>query len=182
MIEAVTDKPAITPAQQLLLDHRQRSAKALDDARAAQLGRLTNRLTDRRKQRFIDAFVGDSAIDGYPVDAADVLAANESDQGIHTGQPLRALTAREVHVVFQRYGFSGASQEMVATELLASDIGDQLLCLAQIEPKDVSLPLILAHLESLAFGLPPAVAIGVARRVHLLLLNRRLIQAEQEQS
>ena len=55
--------------------------------------------------------------------------------------------------------------------LLSSERGDQLGDIASLELHDVSTELILAHLEALGVGLPKPIAIAIARRTAILLLN-----------
>jgi hypothetical protein len=152
------------------LKYREDVAKALEGARENKHKRLMNRLKDKRKQRFIDAFLAGRCADHYPLDAADALEANVHEPDYSSG--LHSELMAQVARGYVRHGFRGPLPRMVATDLLASDAGDQLSTLSDIAPHHVSVELTLAHLEALGFELPSQVSVSVAHRATLLLLNR----------
>lgn len=135
---------------------------------------LANRIGDAEKQRFVDRFMRDDRLSGYPLRQDDQLDENEwpgEDESRHR-RTMQATLASEIRRAFSRAGFSGADPVAVATDLLASEHGDDLREIISTPLPTVSVPLVLAHLETLGFGLPPQVAVSVARRAMMVLLNR----------
>ena len=61
----------------------------------------------------------------------------------------------------------------IACELLRSEHGAELSTLRDLPLDQLSVALVLAHLEALAFGLSSRLSVSIARRCFILLLNRR---------
>lgn len=135
---------------------------------------LANRIGDAEKQRFVDRFMRDDRLSGYPLHEDDQLDENEwpGEDGRRHRRTMQATLASEIRRAFGRAGFTGADPVAVATDLLASEHGNDLREIISTPLPAVSVPLVLAHIETLGFGLPPPVAVSIARRAMMVLMNR----------
>ncbi len=160
-------------------DAIRRERQLADDARAlapARRARLRDRLSMRPTEQFVRDFLAASRVGAYPVVADEVADANEVDYAAHyPGESLVTVVEREVRRCYERHQFPGQSARSVACDILNSSCGSFLFSLRGYPETSLSTELVLAHLETLGFGLPPAVAFSVAVRVTLALLNRDLI-------
>jgi len=170
--------PPLSPEQEAAV---RRERQLADDARSlapARRGRLRDRLSMRPKERFVRKFLAEGRVAAYPVDAEDVLEANEVDYQAHyPGDSLVTVVEGEVRRSYERHQFPGQSARSVACDILHSSCGSFLFSLRGTPESVISTELVLAHLETLGFDLPADVAFSVAVRVTLALLNRDLISA-----
>lgn len=149
--------------------------------------RPVNRPRDEKKQAFIDAFVNEKCIDRYHVWVEDIADENdclwephdptitdpEKDDRLPPVKSLRDTLVDEIVRAYARAGDPPPVMASVwATKLLASDIGGKLGVLGELQAKDVEVELVLAHLESFAYDIPQRMAMGIARRTAILLLNK----------
>lgn len=140
--------------------------------------RLANRLTREGpvmiKQRFIDDFLANDKLSDYPLIAEDV--ADEDARA--AARECASMTMREALVDELRHAFSvirapkDVDPAVLAFDLLRSEHGSELTRLKDLDPSKASVELVLAHLESLAYGLSPRLAVSVARRMMLMMLRR----------
>lgn len=140
--------------------------------------RLSNRLMDMPKQKFVDQFVATGKIDAYPYYDEDV--ADENGFVPPEGLP----TVRDVLVEQVRRAFEvthlrkGPEPQQVAFDLLCSDCSGLLSDVEHASLNELSVPLLLAHVEALGFDLPERTAISVARRCMIVLLNASKMRRE----
>lgn len=136
------------------------------------------RRTGVDKEAFVASFISDGRIDEYPVDAGEILAENQADWD-HAGR-LDQQLEQQVLLVYERIGErsrveragrSLPSPRVVVTDLLGSMDGAEFCLLRQLPMPKVSVERVLAHLESLGFGLPQEMSIAVARITTMALLN-----------
>lgn len=176
------EESALTLAQldaaQVLDDARRRAIAAMEVSRLMAEGRLTNRIGDKRKEQFVAAFLSSCRIDEYPEPGLEE-SADENRPFDYRGWLLQRALAVEFGRLFDRRNFVGPDTGCLATDLLRSDRGDQLGDVAGLPLPDVSTELVLAHLEALGVGLPKDIAVAVARRAVIILLNRRLLKKER---
>lgn len=138
--------------------------------------RLVNRPHDDAKCRFVRAFVDEDRIESFPVIAGDLLAEAEVEWS-HDLDPEKTsiwfVILSEIEQSFRQVGAEPpAIAPTLATMLLSSDLGVADATLASLELSQVSVELILAHIEALGFRWPKRVKLVAARRVAVVLLNR----------
>jgi hypothetical protein len=187
MMPTTPPPPPDPPLSREQEDAVKRERQLADDARAlvpARRTRLRDRLSIRPKEQFVREFVADSRVAGYPVVEEEVADANEVDYKAHyPGESLVTVVEREVRRCYERHEFPGQSARSVACDILNSSSGSFLFSLRGSPEPSLSTELVLAHLETLGFELPPPVAFSVAVRVTLALLNRDLMSdADGEES
>ncbi len=164
----------LTEEQARALERERQLVEDADARVAARRQRLRNHLGRVPKEEFVREFMDEGRIADYPVMAAEIADANEVDyQGHYLGQPLVTIVECEVRRAYDRHPFSAQSARSVACDILNSSGGSFLFSL-RASPA-LSTELVLAHLETLGFQLPPPVAFSVAVRVTLALLNRALL-------
>jgi len=140
--------------------------------------RLTNRMLDFPKQKFIDQFIAEDRLYAYPVVEEDLQDENEFQ--LPEGRPvLRLVLAEQVCRAFELTHLKKAPDpEQVASDLLCSDCSYLLSDLEHLPVNEVTVELVLAHLESLGFDLPPRTSASVARRCVVVLLNAMHLRRE----
>lgn len=168
---------ALTAEQQQEVDDLDRTRASLDMHTMTGRGkRVVNRTTifEMRKHKFIEEFVASKRVDDYPCLDEDLADENRHLLADYQGQTLRTLLVTEVRRCFERYaGPSGIDPAGVAHELLRSEHGGELHVVRDLPIHVLEIDLLLAHVEALGFDLSPRLAVSIARRAFLLLLNRR---------
>lgn len=144
---------------------------------------IVNRISSEEKQRHVEAFCDGARIAEYPKIDSDVaeenalrwLIWNEKEEQDHIGmKSIEDALAEEIeraHLMVDDQP-PPASARLMSSNLLASDLAGKIGTLGDIQSRDVSLDLVLAHLEALGYELAPRLSISIARRALLLLINR----------
>jgi len=142
--------------------------------------RIVNRLADRRKDRFIESFVREDDLSGYPVVAKDCDDENAypSEPDDPAGAPTRraatvaATLAGEIQRAYRLTAHNGPDPVVLAGCLLRSEHSVERLDLSETPLHRLSVAFVLAHLEALGYDLPARVSATVARRATVVLLER----------
>lgn len=153
-----------------------------DSALVAEGLRLVNRPGNDAKAKFIAAFVESERFDSYPLIASDMAIeaevrwSQDFDPEIFT---MRTVVAAEVDAAFRTVNAEPpVIVSRIAQTILQSDAGLKYGTLADVPVHDITVELVLAHLESLGYGWPNRIKMGVARRVMVVLLNRHRFERE----
>lgn len=147
----------------------------------AEGARLVNRPHDDAKDRFVRAFLDESRTDSFPVIADDLRSESEVEWS-HDLDPTKTsveyVVAQEIDRAFCQAGAeSPAITHTIAAMLLGSDTGVADATLGSVALSAVSVELVLAHIEALGFRWPKRVKLAVARRVTIVLLNRKRFES-----
>ena len=139
--------------------------------------RLMNRPSDNAKERFIQSFVRNRVIEKFPVIAEDLSAESEvrwyDSEDRRRSPDIKTVLAKEVDEAFRLAEAEPlVSSYIVATKILSSDVGSNTLILADVPIGELDVDLILGHIVSLGYRWHPRIAISVARRTMIVLLNR----------
>lgn len=157
---------------------RERLARELEeDAMIVSSGaRLMNRPLDNAKARFIDDFRKAKMIDRFPIiqgDLEEEAYVRWADDMAEKRKTMLDVAASEIESAFTHAGADApASSSTIATKLLSSDTGSSRGTLADVRNSDLEVDLVLGHIAALGYRWPPRIAIAVARRVTIVLLNR----------
>lgn len=161
---------------------RERLARELEtDAEVVLSGmRLMNRPRDNAKERFIENFRSSFMIEKFPVIEADLVEESYvhwSQQPPSDDRSMKDVLASEVEAAFRQAGAEPlASSSIVATKILSSDMGSKVGILADVQLHELEVDLVLAHVASLGYRWPPRIALAVARRATIVILNRHLFE------
>ncbi|MBW2672254.1 MAG: hypothetical protein JRD89_02410 [Deltaproteobacteria bacterium] len=142
--------------------------------------RIVNRLADRKKDRFIESFLREDDLSGYPANAEDCDDENAypSEPSDESGAPTRradtlgASLAGEIARAYRLTAHDGPDPVVLAGSLLRSEHSVERLDLSETPPRRISVAFVLAHLEALGYDLPARVSATVARRATVVLLDR----------
>lgn len=159
----------LTAEQMAEVQQQRRRAVEVSAIIDAAGSRATNRLYHQRKSDFIVDFLRFGRFDEYPNIDADRVADNQFNIEDHFGCSLDwGLTAALTPVL------EGVpvSASVLAGEILESELGASLGTLRDLSARDVSTPLLLAHVASLGYPLGRRVTMQVAVRATMVLLNR----------
>lgn len=169
----------IGPDLQARLDRmaRIRSEMMLDASMLAEGRRLVNRPGHADKQDFIDDFLKQDKIESYPHIESDIVSDQNSSWHCDLDPArigIESVTASELEASFALVGAEvPAISHWMARTILRSDAGVERGTLAEVPLSELSVAMTLAHLESLGYQWPKRVTMSVARRVTMILLNRR---------
>lgn len=159
--------------------------------------RRVNRPRDEKKQAAINAFVKDKCIVDYHVWPEDIADENDclweprdptvtdpdKDDRLPPPKSLHDTLADEI---IRSYELAKQPRPVMAavwaTKLLESDLDGKLGVLSDLSPDRVEVDLVLAHLESFAYDIPQRMALGIARRTVILLLNKSKFVHERNAS
>lgn len=136
--------------------------------------RLMNRPRDNAKERFIESFIASKSIDRFPFIEADAVEDSKVLWADEEALPsMRDVLAKEIEASFVQAGAEApATSKVIATKILSSDTDANLGIVADLPQPDVSVDLVLAHVVALGYRWPPRIALSVARRATIVLLNR----------
>lgn len=139
--------------------------------------RLMNRPRDNAKERFINDFRKRRMIEKFPVVEDDLVQESYVgwfDNESNWSASMKDVLAGEIERAFVAAGSEPlASSAIVATKILSSDTGCNVGILADVPLTSLEVDLVLAHIVSLGYRWPPRVAISVARRATIIILNRK---------
>lgn len=136
--------------------------------------RLMNRPRDNSKDRFIVDFVKQQMIDKFPLIASDL--AEEVKWSLN---PAASLTMMQVATAEVEASFATAGAQppvssfIIALKILTSDHGPRRVTLADVALSELDVSLVLAHIVALGYRWPPRIAIALARRLAVVILNRQ---------
>jgi hypothetical protein len=175
--EAEVAKPV---SQENLAQARRRNqlAKELeDDSMIVSSGaRLMNRPLDNAKAKFIEDFKRARVVERFPIiesDLADEAQVRWVDDLSIKPKTILQITASEVEAAFLLAGGEApVSSLIIATKILSSDTGASRGTLADAMNSELEADLVLGHIAALGYRWPPRIAIAVARRITIVLLNR----------
>lgn len=182
-VDPPATKPITKDVEARIERERRKRIEMLEySQRLAEGARVVNRPGDDAKRRFIDTFIGSDAIDDFPFIQPDLddevqvewaQALDPSQTGIH----YVALT--EVEKAFR---LVGAEPPLILFHLvksiLRSDVGLNLGSLEEVALSSISPELVLAHMTALGIRWPKRIAVGAARRIAVVLMNRHRFEAK----
>lgn len=144
--------------------------------------RLVNRPHDDAKDRFVKLFLTEGRVDNYPVIEDDLIRESNvewSHEFCPSKTSIEYLVSSEICLAFEQAGAQPpAIAHTLAATLLGSELGVADTTLGAADVSRVSVELVLAHIEALAFPWPKRVKLAAARRVAVVLLNRHRFQLE----
>ena len=138
--------------------------------------RLMNRPRDNSKDRFIVDFVKQQMIDKFPLIASDLAEEVEVEWSLN---PAASLTMMQVAIAEVEASFTTAGAQppvssfIIALKILTSDHGPRRVTLADVALSELDVSLVLAHIVALGYRWPPRIAIALARRLTVVILNRQ---------
>jgi len=178
-LPAPVEEEAVKPlseADKAVAKRREKIAEELrTDAEIVLSGmRLMNRPRDNAKTRFIDTFFDSNAASRFPVVEDDIKEENLVEWAFVEPLPsMRDVMASEVEAAFRTAGVQvPATSKVMATKILSSDTDSKLGILADVPLAKLEVNLVLAHIAALGYRWPPRVAVAVARRATIVILNR----------